>query len=99
LPHLGLRDETSSEATHQGLNASHEEVNLGESVTTSPASTKSKREGEPRPEASPEPVTRRVKHVAKRMKFDPRDRLAEIISGAEQMWGRPVIKPSEAEEV
>jgi hypothetical protein len=40
-----------------------------------------------------------VKHVAKRMKFDPRDRLAEIISGAEQMWGRPVIKPSEAEEV
>jgi len=40
-----------------------------------------------------------VKHATKRKKFGPWDRLAEIISGAEQMWGRPVIRPSEVEEV
>jgi hypothetical protein len=44
-------------------------------------------------------VTRRVKHPARKKKFDARDRLVEIISEAEQMWGKPVIRPSDAEEV
>jgi hypothetical protein len=44
-------------------------------------------------------VTRRVKHPARKKKFGIRDRLVEIISEAEQMWGKPVIRPSDAEEV
>jgi hypothetical protein len=37
--------------------------------------------------------------VARKKKFGARDRLAEIISEAERMWVRLVIKPSNAEEV
>jgi hypothetical protein len=44
-------------------------------------------------------VTRRVKHPARNRKFSVRDRLVEIISKAERMWGKPVIRPSDAEEV
>lgn len=44
-------------------------------------------------------VTCRVKHPARKKKFGARDRLVEIISEAERMWGRPVIRPSDAEEV
>lgn len=98
-PPFSLRDETSSEASHRGSDAPQEETNFGESVTTSPKPTGSRGEDEPRPEASPVPGIHRMKHVVKRKKFGPRDRLTEIISGAEQMWGRPIIRPSEAEEV
>jgi hypothetical protein len=97
-PPFSLRDETSFEASHRGSDAHNEEVNLGESVTASPASTRSEGEGELRPEASPVPAARRVKHVVKRKKFGPRDRLAEIISEVEWMWGRPVIRPSEVRQ-
>jgi hypothetical protein len=44
-------------------------------------------------------VTHRVKHLARKKKFGVRDRLVEIISEAERIWGRPVIRPSDAEEV
>jgi hypothetical protein len=44
-------------------------------------------------------VTRRVKHPARKKKFGTGDRLVEIISEAERMWGKPVIRPSDAEEV
>jgi hypothetical protein len=44
-------------------------------------------------------VTRRVKHSARKKKFGVRDRLVEIISEAERMWGKAVIRPSDAEEV
>jgi DNA repair exonuclease SbcCD nuclease subunit len=40
-----------------------------------------------------------VKHLARKKKFGVRDRLAEIISETEQMWGKAVIRPSDAEEV
>jgi hypothetical protein len=39
-----------------------------------------------------------VKHMAMKKKFGPRDRLAGIILGVERMWGRPVIRPSNADE-
>jgi hypothetical protein len=35
----------------------------------------------------------------RKKKFGARDRLVEIISKAERMWGKPVIRPSDAEEV
>jgi len=44
-------------------------------------------------------VTRRVKHPARKRKFSVQDRLVEIISKAERMWGKAVIRPSDAEEV
>jgi hypothetical protein len=44
-------------------------------------------------------VTRRVKHPARKRKFSAQDRIAEMISEAERMWGKAVIKPSDAEEV
>lgn len=44
-------------------------------------------------------TTRRVKHPARKRKFSAQDRLAKIISKVERMWGRPVIRPSDAEEV
>jgi len=40
---------------------------------------------------------RRVKSLAKRRRFEPRDHLAGMISEAKQMWGRPVIKASAVE--
>lgn len=55
--------------------------------------------GEPIPEAHNVQVTRRVKHPARKKKFGARDRLVEIISEAERMWGKPIIRPSDAEEV
>jgi hypothetical protein len=44
-------------------------------------------------------VTRRVKHPARKKKFGIRDRLVEIILEAELMWGKPVIRPSDADKV
>jgi len=45
------------------------------------------------------PARPRVKYLAKRRKFRLQDCLAGMISEAEQMWGRPVIRLSDAEEV
>jgi hypothetical protein len=59
---------------------------------------RSEKEGEPIPEAHNVQVTRQVKHPARKKKFGARDRLAEIISEAERMWGKPVIRPFDAEE-
>jgi len=56
-------------------------------------------EAKPTPEASPEPNRRRVKHMVQKKKFRPRELLEGIILGAKEMWGRPVIRPSNAEEV
>jgi hypothetical protein len=51
------------------------------------------------PEARYIQVTRRVKHPARKWKFTAQDRIAEMISKAERMWGKAVIRPSDAEEV
>jgi hypothetical protein len=51
------------------------------------------------PKARDIQVTRRVKHLARKWKFTAQDRIAEIISEAERMWGKAVIGPSDAEEV
>jgi hypothetical protein len=83
LPPFGLRDETSFKASHHGSDVPHEDPNAGASMATSLASTRSEGEAEPTPESSLVPAMCRVKHVARRKKFGPRDRLVEIISGAE----------------
>jgi hypothetical protein len=44
-------------------------------------------------------ATRRVKHPARKRKFTAQDRIAEKILEAERMWGKAVIRPSDAEEV
>jgi hypothetical protein len=44
-------------------------------------------------------VTRRVKYSARKQKFSAHDRIAEMISEAERMWGKAFIRPSDAEEV
>jgi hypothetical protein len=51
------------------------------------------------PEARGIQVTHRVKHPARKRKFTAQDRIAEMISEAERMWGKAVIRPSDAEEV
>jgi hypothetical protein len=98
-PPFGLRDEPSSEASHRGSDIPFKETNAGASTTTSPVPERSEGEGEPTPEVRTVPTMRRVKHAAKKKKFGTRDRLAEIISEAESMWSRPVIRPSDAEEI
>jgi hypothetical protein len=99
LPHFTLRDESGSEASYRGSDIPLEETNAGASITTSPVPERSEGEGEPIPEACTVKAMRRVKHPVRKKKFGARDRLAEIISEAERMWGRPVIRPSDAEEV
>jgi hypothetical protein len=98
-PPFVLRDESSSEASYQGPDTFLEETNAGASTVTSPAPERSEEEGEPIPEAHNMQVARRVKYLARKKKFGVRDRLVEIISEAERMWGKPVIRPSDAEEV
>jgi hypothetical protein len=99
LPYFGLRDETSSEVAHWGSDIPLEETNAGASTTTSPVPERSEGESEPIHEARTVLAMRRVKHAARKKKFGARDCLAEIISEAERMWGKPVIRPSDAEEV
>jgi hypothetical protein len=60
---------------------------------------RSEEEGEPIPKAHNVQAMRRVKHPARKKKFSARDRQVKIISEAERMWGRPVIRPSDAEKV
>jgi hypothetical protein len=98
-PPFVLRDESGSEASYQGPNIPLEETHVGASTVTSPAPERSEEGDEPRPEAHNVQVTRRVKHPARKHKFSAQDRLVEIISEAERMWGKAVIRPSDAEEV
>jgi hypothetical protein len=99
LPPFALRDEFGSEASYWGLDIPLKETNAGAYTTTSQVPERSEGEGEPIPEACTVQAMRRVKHPARKKKFGARDRLAEIILEAERMWGRPVIRPSNAEEV
>jgi hypothetical protein len=98
-PAFGLRDESGSEASYQGPETSFEETHAGASTVTSSVPERSKEEGEPKPEVHNLQATRRVKHLARKKKFGAQERLAEIISEAERMWGKPIILPSDAEEV
>jgi hypothetical protein len=99
LPHFALRDESGFEASYRGLDIPLEETNVGASTTTSLVPERSEEEGELIPEACTVQAMRRVKHSVRKKKFGARDRLAEIISEAECMWGRLVIRPFNAEEV
>jgi hypothetical protein len=99
LPPFALRDESSYEASYRGSDIPLEETNAGASTTTSLVPERSEGEGKPIPEACTVQAMRRVKHPARKKKFGARDRLAEIILEAERMWGRPVIRPFDAEEV
>jgi len=99
LPPFALRDESGSEASYRGSDIPLEETNAGASTTTSPVPERLEGEGKPTPEACTVQAMRQVKHPARKKKFGARDRLAKIISEAERMWGRPVIRPSDAEEV
>jgi hypothetical protein len=98
-PPFVLRDESGSEASYQGPDTPLEETNAGASTVTSPTPERSEEEGESILEAHNVQVTLRVKHPARKKKFGVRDCLVEIISEAERMWGKPVIRPSDAEEV
>ncbi len=82
LQSFHLRDEPSSKASHNVL-----EANLGYqdvSGTTSHALARA----ELTPEASLEPVRRRVKHMDQIKKFGPQERLAGIISGGRKDVGQ-----------
>jgi hypothetical protein len=98
-PPFVLRDESGSEASYQGPDTPLEETNAGASTLTSPTPERSEEEGESILEAHNVQVTLRVKHPARKKKFGVRDCLVEIISEAERMWGKPVIRPSDAEEL
>jgi len=98
-PPFVLRDESGSEASYQGPDTPIGETNAGASTVTSPAPERSEEEGEPIIEAHNVQVTRGVKHPERKKKFGVRNRLFEIISEVERMWGKAVIRPSDAEEV
>jgi hypothetical protein len=98
-PSFVLRDESGSEASYQGPETPLEETHAGASTINSPAPGRSGEGDEPRTEARDVQVTRRVKHSARKRKFSAQNRLVEIISEVERMWGKAVIRPSDAEEV
>jgi len=101
-PSFVLRDESDSEAScqgEQGVETSFEEPPLGASMVTTPEPERSGEGDEAIPEARDIQVTRSVKHPARKRKFTAQDRIAEIISEAERMLGKAVIRPSDAEEV
>jgi hypothetical protein len=101
-PSFVLRDESDSEAScqgEQGAETSFEEPPLGASMVTTPEPERSGEGDEVIPEARDIQVKRRVKHPARKRKFTAQDRIAEMISEVERMWGKAVIRPSDAEEV
>jgi hypothetical protein len=98
-PSFVLRDESGPEASYQGAETPFEEPHFGASTVTTPESERSGEGDEPIPEAQDVRVTRRVKHPARNQKFSAQDRIAEMISEAERMWGKAFIRPSDAEEV
>lgn len=97
LPPFGLRDETSFEASHNGSDVPDEELNVGVWGATSSALVRTEEEVEPTLETSLEPASCRVKHMARKKKFEPRGHLASLISEAEQMLGRPTFSLSAVE--
>jgi hypothetical protein len=84
-PSFVLRDESGSEASFHGEQRAAPERS-GE------------REGNV-PEARDVPVVRRVKHPARKRKLTGQDRMAQRLADAGRLWGKPVITPSDAEEV
>jgi hypothetical protein len=89
---FGLRDESSSEASHNGS-----EIPLDEPEGVVPTPPRTEEWAEPTPKPSTEQTLRRIKHTAQRKKFGPRDRMASIIFEAEEMLGRLRYSPSEVE--
>jgi hypothetical protein len=101
-PSFVLRDESGSEASYQGeqgTETSFAEPHLGTSTVISPEPERSGEGDETVPEARDIQVTRRVKHPARKRKFTAQDRITEKLLEAERMWGKAVIRPSDAEEV
>ncbi|XP_062161875.1 uncharacterized protein LOC133868887 [Alnus glutinosa] len=106
-----LRDESGSEASFQGeqcaetsfaehpLWTSTTDAPEPESTTDAPEPERSGEEDGNVPEARDILVARRVKHPARKRKFTAQDRIAEKLLEAERMWGKAVIRPSDAEEV
>jgi hypothetical protein len=93
-------DESDSGGPSSPSRSHTDEVNLGNTEAASHLPETVINENDPSPEARTNELARpQVKHMAKRRKFGPRDRLAGIISEAELMWGRPVIRPFDTEEV
>lgn len=97
LPPFGLKDKTSSEASHHGSEIPLEEPEAAALGATSPTSLRMEVGAGPTPETNLQRTPHRVKHMAKRKNFEPRGRLASLISKAEQMLGRPKYSPSEVE--
>jgi hypothetical protein len=64
-----LRDEASSEASHNGSESNCEDQDVPGTTILVPIRVE--REEEPIPEASPEPTQLRVKHMAQKRKFGP----------------------------
>jgi hypothetical protein len=87
LPPFGLRDETSSEASHHGLEIPIEEPEGATFGATSPTPLWTEEGAEPTPEPSPQQTPRRLKHMAQRKKLGPRGHLASLIFEAEEMLG------------
>ncbi|XP_062158770.1 uncharacterized protein LOC133866254 [Alnus glutinosa] len=101
-PSFVLRDESGSEASFQGeqcAETSFAEPPLGTSTADAPEPEGSGEGDGNVPEARDIPVTRRVKHPARKRKFTAQDRIAQKLLEAERMWGKAVIRPSDAEEV
>jgi hypothetical protein len=95
LPPFGLRDKTSSEASHHGSKTPLEELEGAAFGATSPTSLRTEEGAKHNPETNPQPTPHRVKHMAKRKKFEPRGCLASLISKAEEILGRPTYSSSE----
>jgi hypothetical protein len=85
LPPFGLRDESSSEASHRGFDIPLEETHASASTKTSPVPERLEGEGEPILEVRTVPAMPWVKHAVRKKKFGARDRLAKIILEAERM--------------
>lgn len=102
VPSFVLRDESGSEASYrgeQGAETSFEEPPLGASTVTTSEPERFGEGNEAILETRDMQVTRRVKHPARKRKFTAQDRIVEMISVAERMWGKAVIRPSNVEEV
>jgi hypothetical protein len=84
LPTFSLVDEFDSEGPSSPLRSNNDEVNFGNTKAASPTPETVINEGDPLSEAGTNELAwPRVKHLSKRRKFGPRDRLAGIISEAE----------------
>jgi hypothetical protein len=80
LPAFSLVDKSDSEGSPSSSRSYTEEVNLGDTGAASPLSETAINENDHSPATGTnEPTRPRVKHMAKRRKFGPRDRLAGII--------------------